>query len=182
MGIEIIALTAYEARDVSDIRWPSKLIPIVVFFLYFLCTFGEILNVSWTDPDLPTPYDGTTNNVRRDATTNSPSSSMAIIAFLQTSHAHLASFINGALIFSALSAANTNLYTASRTLFGLTWELRSSPRFNFFTRRVVGISILDRKVPIIAILISCLSLPLYLPLAASIKNVDTTVVSLTDAS
>jgi amino acid transporter len=166
MGIEIIALTAYEARDVKDIRWPSKLIPIVVFFLYFLCTFGEILNVSWKEPDLPPPFEGVSTKVRRDATINHQSTSMAIIAFLQTDNPKLAAVINGALIFSALSAANTNLYTASRTLFGLTWELRSSRRFNFFTRRIVGISILDRKVPIIAILLSCLSLPLYLPLAS----------------
>jgi amino acid transporter len=34
-----------------------------------------------------------------------------------------AAIINGALVFSVLSAANTSLYIASRTLYGLTYRI-----------------------------------------------------------
>ena len=68
----------------------------------------------------------------------------------------LARFITVGLVVSALTAANTTLYVASRTLFGLTRRVKADPDspwiekfFSFFGKTN------HRKVPMRAVLASC---------------------------
>jgi amino acid transporter len=159
MGIEIIAVAAYEARDANHLKWPSRTIPLVIFILYFLCTIGEALTVPWTNNDLPAIYNGI-NGKSTQSPTNPHSTSVVIIAVWSSGRKILAGFINGTLIFSGLSAANTSLYASSRTLFGLTRELRESK--SPLLQRLKGLSKLDYHVPIVAVFVSFLSF-LWLP-------------------
>jgi yeast amino acid transporter len=150
--MEIVAITAFEARDASAVRWPSRWIPLTIICLYLLCTLGEILNVKWTDRDLPSTY--AANNSTSNPT-NPSSESMVIIAVWEAGYLAMAGFLNGAFIFSRLSACNTSLYVCSRTLYGIA---RQMPAENWFQGLIGSVSRVGNKgVPGRAILISVLS-------------------------
>jgi amino acid transporter len=51
-----------------------------------------------------------------------------VIALWDWGKKELAGFLNGALIFSVLSASNTSLYVASRTLYGLALDVPTTSR------------------------------------------------------
>lgn len=164
IGIEIIALTAYEARDVANLRWPARIIPIFVVVIYFMCTIGEALNVMWSDPNGPVIYNGTYASVTASSSGDPPSTSVVIRAIWYAGRGgdpakyhRIAGIINGCLIFSALSAANTSLYVASRTLFGMTQELRVGGSQNWLTRRLKVLAKTHHHVPVPAILFTLVS-------------------------
>ncbi|KAJ9637660.1 hypothetical protein H2199_007150 [Coniosporium tulheliwenetii] len=157
LGVEIIAVTAFEAKRSKDLRLPSQTIAYVVFFLYFLCTIGEALNVSWTSDHLPKIYGGVGN--RHDnytAPVNPSSTSLPIVAVWQAGYPKLAGFLNGCLIFSVLSASNTSLYVASRTLYGMTREI---PETNVVGKCLKKLSLVvpQTGVPAAALVISAIS-------------------------
>jgi hypothetical protein len=49
VGIEAVAVTAFEARSSKSLRLPSQCIAYVTLFLYFLCLLSQFLNVSSFD-------------------------------------------------------------------------------------------------------------------------------------
>jgi amino acid transporter len=153
-GVESIAVTAFEAKSSKSLRLPSQIMAYVIFFLYFLCTLGEVLNVKWNNDHLPIIYGGIGGSGFVGG--NLQSTSITIIATWEAGFYKLAGFLNGALIFSVLSAANTSLYVASRTLYGLTREI---PRTSFLGRRLNDLSYVTPKtgVPVVALLISAVS-------------------------
>lgn len=125
LGVEVVAITAYEARDLRSLRLPSQTIAYFIVFLYLFCGIGEFLNVKWTDGDLPPLYGG----INKDsAASNGPiarTRAIIVIAAFKAGYKKMAGFLNGCMIFSALSASNTALYVASRALYGMTWEIRN---------------------------------------------------------
>lgn len=155
LGIEIVAVTAFEAQYSTSLKYPSRIIAYAVFFLYLLCTIGETLTVRWTDGHLPLIYGGGKNS---NGTMDGPPNSTSLIvnAAWEAGHKSLAGFLNGCLIFSVLSASNTSLYVSSRTLYGLT---RDIPDTNWFGRRLNKLSLVVRKtgVPAAALLFSAVS-------------------------
>jgi yeast amino acid transporter len=159
LGIEIIAVTAFEAKNSTSLRWPSRIIAYAVFVLYFLCTIGEILTVGWRDSHLPQIYEGlanSNNNSSSGPITPPNSTSLAVNAAWAAGYHNIAGFLNGCLIFSVLSASNTSLYVSSRTLFGLTHDV---PGTNWFGKRVNKLSLVVRQtgVPAAALLFSAVS-------------------------
>jgi yeast amino acid transporter len=151
-------LTAFEARDAKNLRWPSRTVPYVVVILYFMCAIGEALNVHWNDDRLPVIYNGVGNSTQQTvAPSKPPSDSVVILAIWDAGHSTIAAFINGCLIFSALSAGNTALYVASRTLFGWTKELEVSTRQNWFVNRIKFMAKTYHTVPAPAIGITAIS-------------------------
>jgi amino acid transporter len=154
-GVEVIAVTAFEARDASALRWPSRWIAYVVFLLYFLCTIGEALNVKWSDPHLPLIYG---DPVAKNSTMNMnpPTTSVIIFTTFLAGYQSLAGFLNGCLIFSNLSAANTSLYVSSRTLYGITREM---PDTNWLNKQIRRLSLVVPRtgVPAAALLFSAVS-------------------------
>jgi yeast amino acid transporter len=157
-GVEIVAVTAFEAKYSTSLTWPSRLIAYAVCLLYLLCTIGETLTVRWTAPYLPTMYGGIGNSSTPvDKPTTPPkSASFVINATLSAGYYDLASFLNGCLIFSVLSASNTCLYVASRTLYGMTREI---PDTNWVGKRLNRLSLVVRQtgVPAAALLFSSIS-------------------------
>jgi yeast amino acid transporter len=155
LGIEIIAVTAFEAKYSSSLKWPSRIIAYAVFVLYFLCTIGEALTVDWRSNHLPLVYGGHGGN---STTALGPpnSNSLAVNAAWAAGHHKLAGFLNGCLIFSVLSASNTSLYVSSRTLYGMAREI---PDTNWVGRRLGSLSAVFREtgVPAAALFFSAVS-------------------------
>ena len=156
LGIEIVAVTAYEARDASSLRWPSRYIPLVVFLLYILCTISEILNVSWENRHLAYIYGGIGDSTTSAMADHPSSVNMAIIAVYEGGYKKLAGFLNGCLIFSVLSASNTSLYVSSRTLYGM---VRVLPDTNWTYQKIRWLSLVTKRtgVPAPALLVSAVS-------------------------
>ncbi|ORY60027.1 amino acid permease-domain-containing protein [Pseudomassariella vexata] len=123
IGIEATIVAAFEAQPPNGIGWPSRTIHWAVFLLYFLCTLGIALTVQWGNPSLPVPYGGIVLHSNSTGNQAGKTDSAVIIAVLQSDRGVVAGIINGCLIFSTISAANTSLYIASRTLYGLTYRI-----------------------------------------------------------
>lgn len=141
-GIDSTTMAAFEARSVKDIALASSSVHWITFLLYLFFGISIMLTVPWNSSSFPLIYSREISN----STTNvgaCVSSQIAVvvalcnsnssyydedsnngIAYRHQPHPSLAGFVNGCLLYSVLSAGNTALYLASRTLYGLT----SSPR------------------------------------------------------
>lgn len=171
LGVEVIAITAFEARDLPSLRVPSKWIAYVVFMLYLLVTIGELLDVSWLNQDLPPAYGG----ISMYQTLKPRTRTIIVLVALQARYPNIAGFLVGALLYSALSAANTNLYISSRTLYGMT--RRTGSHFRWL--RSLGSVWHKNGVPMVALVISAVCF-MWLPIVAvrgsySIANVSTDI-------
>lgn len=157
LGVEVVAITAFEARDLPSLRAPSKWIAYVVFVLYLLVTIGELLNVSWSNPDLPPVYGGISMHKSPEPRTRT----IIVLTALQARYPNIAGFLVGALLYSAVSAANTNLYISSRTLYGMT--RRPGPHLRWLG--VLGSVWHKNGVPMVALFISAICF-MWLPIVA----------------
>ena len=153
----MVAITAFEARDLPSLRVPSRWIAYVVFVLYLLVTIGELLDVSWLNQDLPPVYGGISMHQPPKPRTRT----IIMLTALQAGYPNIAGLFNGALLYSAVSAANTNLYISSRTLYGMT--RRPAPNFNWL--RVLASVWHKNGVPMVALLISAIFF-IWLPIVA----------------
>ncbi|KAL1614368.1 hypothetical protein SLS54_009795 [Diplodia seriata] len=130
-------MTAFEAKDTRELKPPAKNISFIVLSIYLLSIVSMLLNVEWKDPLLAIYYDQwsvgnsistyctTTSDLtaRADTDTSSDQNSathlLPVIATDRFNIAHLGGVINACLLYSAFSAANSALFVASRTLYGL---------------------------------------------------------------
>jgi amino acid transporter len=148
-GVEIVAVTALEARDCKAVRGPAYWVPPIIFATYALGSIGFYLNVSWENPMLPSTLKratgGTTTGV-----------SILIIAAKESGIPHLAGFFNAALIMTVFSSANTALYVASRILYGLARDFEVGEQGTFWRKWIAGFGKTSHvnKVPIGAVLMS----------------------------
>lgn len=96
--------------------------------MYLLCMLSQYLNVPWDTPKLPDAYSGIGKITGRadDSLENSNSDILAIMAIEIWKKNPLNSVLNGAIIFSVLSASNTSLYIASRTLYGMALRVQDN--------------------------------------------------------
>jgi amino acid transporter len=158
LGIEIVAVTAYETRYRRDLGWPSRNIAYAVTILYILCTIGETLTVKWTDSHLPNILGGTGTVAHPDPPTDRPprSTNLVINAAWYAGYPALAGFLNGCLVFSVLSAANTSLYVASRTLYGLARDVPDTNTIGKLMRKMAKVW-LKTAVPAPALAFSAVS-------------------------
>ena len=162
LGAETMTVTAFEAKDLPSLRRPSQLIAYFVLAIYLFCVIGEYLNVNWRDQSLPTKYITQNSTVERrqqsgevdlsDITVPLKSHAVIVIAALRAGQRNMAGFLNGCMIFSALSAANTSLYVASRVLYGMTEKIDRFSNLGFLNR--LG-TVWDRTgVPVRALCVS----------------------------
>ncbi|GES63273.1 amino acid transporter [Aspergillus terreus] len=140
IGVEITAATALEARLDKKPRsgeeaghhatkgpWPAVSVQFsatwtsfIAWIIYFLGSLMMTLNVKWDDDSLPRA--GWLGSPGKDEGTLNTDSGFVISA--ARSHIPgLEDMFTVVLLITALTAANTNLYVASRTLFGLTRKL-----------------------------------------------------------
>ena len=147
VGVEITAATALEAKastrqqivPTTRLKRPATKLPLVVGTVYVLAAIMLALAVDANSPSLPPQ--GWVN-----PTTQSTSKSDS--AFVQAAETAritaLPSVITTFIVFTALTSANTALYVASRTLFGLARE--SGSWFGYF-----GVTDGTRRVPLRAL-------------------------------
>lgn len=127
LGVETVTVTAYEAISITSIKRPSQMIAYFVFAIYLFCILGEYMNIYWEDPALPKNYINPQPRIHQRQTEREEehfkSQAIIVIAALRAGDPKMAGFLNGCMMFSALSAANTSLYIASRVLYGMTRKI-----------------------------------------------------------
>ena len=165
VGLETIAICAFEARDIRSLRRPSRVIAYYMLFIYLWCAVGEFLNVRWTSAALPLLED-----VDSSGRAPSPyqSSSIIVIACLQMGYSNLSAFVNGCIVFSALSASNSILYGASRTLYGMTRNISPYGKMSWAAK--LGTVWHKNRVPMWALLVSAFVF-IWLPFLELTNNV-----------
>jgi amino acid transporter len=129
LGVESIAVAAFEARSHKDIVYPALWVHWIVYAMYFFVTVGIVVSVWWKNPELPSIFGNTIhgrdlNAVNATSSLPSHNTSSATILAMESLNSNLAGFVNACLIFSVMSAGNTAVYYSSRNLWGLTYNLQ----------------------------------------------------------
>ncbi|KAL7627291.1 hypothetical protein AAE478_001480 [Parahypoxylon ruwenzoriense] len=183
VGIEGSILAAFEARPPNGIGWPSRTIHWATFVLYLLCTIGIIVTVDWGDPLLPYPYGAVIKDYTSPTLDSLPDTENAVVIAMWR-YGHGSGVFNALLIFGVISAANTSLYIASRTLYGLTYRIRGR---NILSKQLKKASIMWEftGVPAMAIFWSVMSF-YWLPWLSKIEQRDAvrklnTIISITSS-
>ena len=159
LGVEIIAVTAFEARNPRALRFPAKWIAYVVFVLVFSLVLGEALAVGWQDPSLQSLEPRRLSDIiKRYSVPTHGTMAVFILATQEAGVKVLPGFLSGCIIFCVLSSANTALYVASRTLFGLTREIPGNHKaFPIRWLARLGTVTPRTRVPAWALVVSILS-------------------------
>ncbi len=175
LGVEIPAATALEARISPNtagkggpvdrsVKFSAIWIPIIVGFIYILGALLVSFDLDWNDPQLPrlswlAVANGTAGSTSGSETSVNKSNSAFVIAAENSTisgHQGLATFINVCIMITALTAANTTLYVASRTLFSLTKGIQANASSPWITRFLSFFGQTNhRKVPMHALAASC---------------------------
>ena len=157
IGLEAISVAAFEAAPQS-LKWPSRFVAYIASSMYLLCMLSQCLNIPWDNPDLPEIYSGIGKLYKRDEAEASGSFSniLAIMAIREWGKKNLDGIVNGAIIFSVLSASNTALYISSRTLYGMALRVQDSSVLGR-TARIFAKVDRKTKVPLRALFLSWVS-------------------------
>lgn len=165
LGVELITMTAFEAKNPKDLKFPAKNLAWTVTVIYILTTLVFVLNVGWEDPSLPKFYNQgladltggaiSPTVVSRSMQDNGANTTFAlqalrthsapIIALIRAGMNVLPGIITACFIYSALSAANTALYVASRALFGLTRDIRIERSSGLIIRAIAKMATVESR-------------------------------------
>lgn len=108
-----MAVAAVEARDpANSLRFPARWIAYILAAIELTSVFSFVLNVGWTDTQLP----GLTNRQTPSSNSTTP---LMIIAVKDAGMNPMSGFLNVCLILVVLSAANTALYGECSLAVGL---------------------------------------------------------------
>ncbi|KAH7083883.1 amino acid permease/ SLC12A domain-containing protein [Paraphoma chrysanthemicola] len=188
VGVEITAASALEARVDEQrnttqhraigrtVKFSAVYISFLAGVMYVLAGVLVTLNIKWDDPRLPRMSWVTGPE---EETAGSTASAFVLVAEASLVPG-LASTLNVFLIFTALTCANTNLYVASRTLFSLTRSLDggSGP---WYTRILAYFGKTNnRKVPLRALVASCIFAWIPFLYLASSHGPDTSIGTILD--
>lgn len=123
--------------------------------IYILGALLISFDLDWDDPQLPRLswlYNGS------DSTSRKSDSAFVIAANNSriSGHQELANFITVCILITALTAANTTLYVASRTLFSLTKGIQANASSPWITKFLSFFGKTNhRRVPMRALAASC---------------------------
>ncbi len=165
-GVEIAAIAALESANARSLRFPpTRYVALVILVVYSISIFMFYLNVSWRDPLL----------ISLPKRSFSPSS-IVMIAAINANIPTLPGFLNGCLFMAVISSANTSLYVASRTLYGLTRGF--SPNGSWFERCLYKLGTTDKRgVPALALFVSGTVFGIWLPFVHSARRYKDEAVS-----
>ena len=167
VGIEIPAATALEARAQlssarpggpadSTVRFAAVWVSIIAGCIYILGALLVSFDLDWDEVNLPRVSWLVSEPTKPGLLLNGTSNSAFIIAGKESKLPGLAGFITVGLVISALTAANTTLYVASRTLFGLMRRVKAGPDSPWIERFFSSLGKTNhRKVPMRAVVASC---------------------------
>ncbi|KZN90988.1 Lysine/arginine permease [Penicillium chrysogenum] len=177
-GVEVVAASALEARwlhrademsPISDklsrsndvqvrrsFKFSAIFIPVLAMVAYTISGLLATLDIERKSCALPRL---SWLSVDVEAGCTKPSNSAAFVAIATMSNIpHLADVFNAFLVFTCLSCAGTNLYVASRALFGLTSRLDGGEGQRWYLRVFAWFGKTDRrKVPLRAMIFSAVA-------------------------
>lgn len=169
LGVEIVAVTAFEAFDRRSLRWPTRYIAWIMTSLYMFVAIPGTILIYWHTQYL-SPADTTTGkgvSKRDDLPAPPPPCKQAypfiVLAAGRVDDMAAGKFFNLCIIYFCISSANTALYVASRTLYGIfrplgERELRPLPWWQQFRDLPSYLGMLSsRRVPVAALVVSALS-------------------------
>ncbi|KAL4925373.1 amino acid permease-domain-containing protein [Aspergillus undulatus] len=197
VGVEITAATALEARpdrrrkstrdvapgDLKDpwpyvsVRFVATWTSFLVWIIYFVAGFLMSLNVEWDNINLPRlSWLGSPVTTRSESETEERynTDSGFVISAAMSGIRGLEDMFTAIIFITATFSANTNLYVASRTLFGLTRRIQGSEwrAFAFFGKTN------NYQVPVRAMLLSCFFMWVPFLYLAPENSAGTTIASL----
>jgi yeast amino acid transporter len=165
-----VSVTAFEAKDRSSLRNPSRFAAYGISGLYFICFLLETVVVNWRNTHLPTLQERSAMQVSTDNTWPSGQGFYAIIVIAARLYgsAKAGWFFNACIIYFCITASNTALYVASRTLFGLTREINRLENPSWYLRvfAYFGVTSPFARVPHWALIFSAVAF-FWLPLLHS---------------
>ncbi|PMD22268.1 hypothetical protein NA56DRAFT_98136 [Hyaloscypha hepaticicola] len=176
IGVELLTVTAFEAANPSRLKGPTKHIAYIITVIYLVTIGGFVANLEWFNQNLPNFIDQSrvslnSTNVLTGRTphewgaySSHNSTAAPIIALLQVGLNITPAIINGILIYAGLSTANTALYVASRTMYGLTRDLSSTSE-NIMVRIFAKLNTVSptTRIPVWALIVSCLAFACWTP-------------------
>jgi amino acid transporter len=194
VGVDITAATALEARPdrrrpssrdtepqikgpwpYISVRFVATWTSFLVWIIYFIAGFLMSLNVRWDDPNLPVlSWLGSPRAPENDDDAKKYSTDSGfVISAAMSEIPGLAGMFTAVIFVTAVFSANTNLYVASRTLFGLTRRLQDSEwrLFAFFGKTN------NYQVPVRAMLLSCFFMWVPFLYLSRDNSPDTTISS-----
>ena len=176
LSVEVVIITAFEARSTKSLKWPSRIIAYVITLLMVFASIGALLNISWTDAHLPQIGIEMGNGTPPAGGTPPRSSNMAILAIWDAGLKSLAGFINACIVFSLVSVSNTSMYVASRTLYGMTRKIEAN---NIASKVLRSFSIVAPKtyVPAAALMVSAITF-IWMPFLEFQKDYEAQSVSI----
>jgi amino acid transporter len=195
VGVEVVAASALEAKSphpakntstASDMdkrlsdsqighafKFSAVFIPIFATITYTLSGVLGTLDISRRDCALPRLSwlpKGKDDHCKA-------MTSRAAFVVIASKIPHLADLFNAFLVFTCLSCAGTNLYVASRTLFGLTSRLDGGEGQRWYLRALAWFGKTDRRqVPLRAMILSAVSL-WWVPFLQLIRGTSDTQAS-----
>jgi yeast amino acid transporter len=157
----MVSVTAFEAKDRSSLRNPARFAAYGISGLYFVCFLLETVVVPWYNKHLPSLQE-------RAATQDCPNDpwptgqgfyAIVVIAARQYCSISAGWFFNACIIYFCVSASNTALYVASRTIFGLTREIDrlENPSWYLKVFAYLGVTTPFAQVPHWALLVSAIA-------------------------
>ena len=156
LSVEVVIITAFEARDTKSLRWPSRIIAYFIMLLMVFSSIGALLNVNWTDIHLPDIGIVQGNGTATADRVPPQTSNLAILVIWDAGLESLAGFINACTVFSLVSVSNTSMYVASRTLYGLTRKINAQ-NIAATVLRSFSIVVPNTGVPAAALIVSAIS-------------------------
>ncbi|KAL9039871.1 MAG: hypothetical protein Q9214_004702 [Letrouitia sp. 1 TL-2023] len=143
LGTELVGVTVGEAQN------PRKVIPRAIKLTFWRIVVFYVLSVLLVG--MLVPYDSKSLSFANKQTTGA-SASPFVVAMIQSGISGLPGFLNGCILVFVYSAAQSDLYIATRTLYGLAKEGNSHPIFARTDRRGVPIYALG-----LSALIACIA-------------------------
>lgn len=123
---------------------------------YLVLGFLATVNIQYNDPELPRV---TWVDTDQETSNSAPHKSRSVFVTIASRSGipHLGTVFNVFLIFTCITCAGTNLYIASRALFGMASQLYLSNAWHLKLIALLGKTEERRKVPRRAIIFSTVS-------------------------
>ena len=136
-----------------SVKFSAIWVSVIAGVVYVLGALLISFDLDWNDPQLPPlSWLDSSNPTNKNASALVISAKNSAI----TGHGRLADFINVCILFTQLTAANTTLYVASRTLFSLTKDIYTDEGSPWIRKILAFFGKTNRrKVPMRALAASC---------------------------
>ncbi|KAF7537664.1 hypothetical protein G7054_g3539 [Neopestalotiopsis clavispora] len=141
----------------ATIIYSAKRTSMIAFIVYFISAILISVAIDRGNCSLPRPGWLASSSECQEHSQNGPNStsSVFVIVAAEGGEAGLADAFNGFLIFTAITCANTNLYVASRTLFGLANQVDGGRNQGFWANIVASFGRTNKyRVPVRAMSLS----------------------------